>query len=155
MGFLQQPYDPFQLTKCVSAMAACRYDIGRAAPLFDVRHLPRQNRPEFLFRHSAPGKNALPLDLSWGTHHNDSIHRLLAAAFEEQRNIEHRNAGAASTGGREEIPARLANERVQDPLKPTQRRRITENKVTENLAVDPVSRQRARKSFRHLGHRVL
>ncbi len=62
---------------------------------------------------------------------------LNAAAFEEQRDIEHDERRAARASLRDNPPFGPTHHRMKDPLETAQRRRVAEHKPAQALTIDP------------------
>ena len=107
-----------------------------AATLLGVRHLFRQDSRQAGFRHPRTGHYTLPLDPFRGTDHRHQVATLVAAALQQQRNVQHRQLDAPPPARGQEPFGGAPHQRVDDRLQPGQRRRIAEHAGTECGPVD-------------------
>ena len=118
----------------------------RAFALFGIGQLPRQDGIELFAGHVVAAENAFALNFRRSRHHHHRIDALLAAGFEQQGHVDHRDRRAGALGVVEEFLAGGAQHRMHDLLKLLHRRGIVHHARRELGTVDLAVGGRAWKS---------
>jgi hypothetical protein len=103
--------------------------------LCGIRNLCPQNVCKPLLGHPGSAQYPLALKARRRRYDQDIIATYLTPDFEQQRDIEHDQLFAPSSGGGDDPPLDGANPRMQERFKPPQRRRIAEHTTPELLAI--------------------
>lgn len=117
----------------------------RAAAFFAVAHLGCEDRFELFGRHSRPRQHAAALHMRGRGHDDRGIHQRMAAAFEQQRNIERRDRGAVFPRRRQKSLLRLPHHGVDDRFETSAGFGIAEYGGAELCAIQPAGAGRSRK----------
>src|SRR5262249_26407730 len=88
------------------------HDKIRPTLLLVIRHLLREDRVEFVYGHAWPFERARPLHLGRRGYHHHGIDPVLAAGFEQERNVEYRDRLAARLGFSQQPTLRLLHDRM-------------------------------------------
>ena len=110
-------------------------EVGAGA-LLGIGGLRGMNRGELVGVHPRAGKNARALHMMRRRHYRDRIDAVRAAAFEQQRDVEHDQRLTAVTV--QELGLRRAHHWVHDPLELAQFVRLAEHRGAKLGAVEPV-----------------
>ena len=105
-----------------------------------IRHLGTQDVGKPAVAHPGPAHHPFTLQAQRSRHDQREVTTLDAAAFEEQRYIKHDKPLAAAASPRDHPPFGAPHQRVEDPFKTAQRRRVAEYQRTQALAIDPAGR---------------
>jgi hypothetical protein len=81
-----------------------------------IRHLPRQDGVQLVHGHAWALERARALHVGRRRYHHHRVHPLLAAGFEQERNVEHRDLLAPRLRLGQQPPFRLLHERMNDRL---------------------------------------
>lgn len=130
--------------RLAQALPRVDHEIGAAA-LFPVAHLGGEDGAELLVRHPRPPEHAAALHMRGRRHDDGGIDVGMAAALEEQRDVERDDRRAVLPRRREERLLRLPHHRMHDRLKAAARPGVPEHRRAELRAVDTVRPGRPRK----------
>lgn len=125
------------------ALAGVDHKIGAAA-LFPVAHLRGEDRRELFAAHPRPCEHAAALHMRGRRHHDGRIDVRVAAAFEQERNIERDDRRAVSPRFGQKCLLRLPHHGVHDRLESAARFGVAEHGRAEFRAVDALGAGGAR-----------
>lgn len=129
------------LGKAAQAHAAPKpgwHDEVGAAPFLAVRHLLGEDRGEPLLGRTRALQDACPLQEGRGADDDDRVAAPLAAAFEQERDVEHDQLLAQSRHPAAEAALVGAHQRMKDCFEPAQSALVAEDATAELAPVDAV-----------------
>ena len=116
-----------------------RNDKIRAPAFFAIRDLGSQDIGKAGFAHPRPAHHPFALQAKRRRHNKHMVAALDTAAFEEERYVEDNQRHAPGASLRDKPALGPPHHRVDDPLKPAQRRLVAEHALAETLAIDSAS----------------
>src|SRR5260221_11444652 len=122
-----------------------RHDEIGAPALVATRHLLGEDGGKAGFAHPRSREDASALQEGRRADDDDGVAAPLAAALEEQWNIEHHERNAARRHPAQETLALGAHQRMKDLLEPAQRRLVVEDAAAQLGAIDAVGAAGSRK----------